>query len=132
MRWRIGVSEKTVCFVCHKLTALLEDALYYKVRGYHHDLLRARNITEFSDSEESEGEDDNEDEDEDEKMQRRDRLEAQRRETKARVEKIRKRHSPPAEYKNVDKVTEWMDLEMGYQEKVRSAVFCTRVKLTGS
>ncbi|ORY20450.1 hypothetical protein BCR39DRAFT_555354 [Naematelia encephala] len=103
--------RRSECY--HEMTHW-EDELYYRVRGYYRDLLRGLYKTVPEDSEESSSEDDSE-EDADEAKERKERRSARRLQTKARVERLR-RKGLVKEYKDVGAVTEWMD-RLGYQSK---------------
>ncbi|KAL7418762.1 hypothetical protein Q5752_006445 [Cryptotrichosporon argae] len=90
-----------------------EDELFYRVRNYYRDLLRAKGkLDPESDSEL----DSADDWDDNTALGRAERLRAhatQRRKTAGRIDALKRRKLPP-KVKDVDVVTEWMD-SMGYQ-----------------
>ena len=99
----------------HTYHTFAEDCLYYRVRGYYRDLLRAKFKPVPSDSEASSDDTDPES-DREEAARRRQARERKRTLTDARVKRLRGK-SLVEEYKDVGQVTEWMD-GLGYQNKV--------------
>ncbi len=90
--------------------------MFYRVRGYYRDLLRAKFKPVSSDSEASSEATDPE-EDRTEVLARREERERRRAVTEKKVKRLRDRGNLIDQYRDVDRVTEWMD-SMGYQNKV--------------
>lgn len=99
-----------------------EDELFRRIRNNYHDLLRAkaRKILPVDDTDASSSSFSDDSEGSDERGDRRAALEKQRAATRMRVVKLKRqsdRAALPSDTRDVDQVTEWMDL-MGYQTKV--------------
>jgi hypothetical protein len=94
----------------------VEDVLFYRIRNYYKDLLRALEEPLPSNSEASSSESDS-DESEHERTLRRQKRDLRRADSAKRIAHLRARDLPHP--KDVDKITEWMDIDMGYQAKVR-------------
>lgn len=94
-----------------------EDNLYHRICGYYRDLLRAKHKPVPSDSEASTSSGPDSESDPEEQQVRRQDRERRRARTQQRVRKLRQRGPLPKEYRDVDRVTEWMDT-VGYQNKV--------------
>ncbi|RSH80007.1 uncharacterized protein EHS24_009678 [Apiotrichum porosum] len=111
----MGRHCKTIAQLYHALCHW-EDNLYHRICGYYRDLLRAKHKPVPSDSEASTSSGPDSESDPEEQQVRRQDRERRRARTQQRVRKLRQRGPLPKEYRDVDRVTEWMDT-VGYQNK---------------
>ncbi len=118
--WGESVDTPTSCFTL-TVPMAAEYTLYLTVRRAYNDLLRAKFKPVRSDSEASPSDDDS-DSDRDRRNDRKRKLDARRRVTAARVAQLRK-GGLPDKYRDVNKVTEWME-EKGYQLNVGRPMMC--------